>query len=400
MSHSVKFTSPKSVVVVGAARTPIGSFNGSLSKVPAHSLGATAIKAAIKQAQISEHEVDEVILGQVLTAGCGQNPARQAAFEAGLPKETTAYLVNQLCGSGLRAIILGVQQILTGQSSIVVAGGQESMSMSRHATHLRNGIKINNIDLQDTMVTDGLTDAFHSYHMGVTAENIARVMLISREEQDKFATNSQNKAESAQASGKFVDEIAPVIVQTRKGDQVIESDEFIRPGTTIESLARLKPAFAQEGSVTAGNSSGLNDGAAAVILMSEDEAQKRGLKSLLRIVSWAVTGIDPSVMGLGPISATKKALQNAGWDINELNLVEANEAFAAQAYAVVSSLELDPKIVNVNGGAIALGHPIGASGARIFVTLLYEMNRRGARRGIATLCVGGGMGLAVCVELS
>jgi acetyl-CoA C-acetyltransferase len=400
MSHSAKFTSPKFVVVVGAARTPIGSFNGSLSKVPAHSLGVTAIKAAIKQAQISEYEVDEVILGQVLTAGCGQNPARQAAFEAGLPEETTAYSVNQLCGSGLRAIILGVQQILTGQSSIVVAGGQESMSMSPHATHLRDGVKINNIALQDTMVTDGLTDAFHGYHMGVTAENIARVMHISREEQDKFAADSQNKAESAQNSGKFIDEIAPVIVRTRKGDQVIGSDEFIRPGTTIESLARLKPAFAQEGSVTAGNSSGLNDGAAVVILMSEDEAQKRGLKSLLRIVSWAVTGIDPSVMGLSPISATKKALKNAGWSINELNLVEANEAFAAQAYAVVSSLELDPKIVNVNGGAIALGHPIGASGARIFVTLLYEMTRRGARRGIATLCVGGGMGLAVCVELS
>jgi len=390
--------SPKSVVVVGAARTPIGSFNGSLSKIPAHSLGATAIKAAVKQAQISKQEVDEVILGQVLTAGCGQNPARQAAFEAGLPKETTACLINQLCGSGLRAIISGVQQILTGQSSIIVAGGQESMSMSPHAVCLRDGVKLNNIALQDTMVVDGLTDAFHGYHMGVTAENIAKAKLISREEQDRFAANSQNKAESAQVSGKFIDEIAPVIVSTRKGEHIISQDEFIRPGTTIESLARLKPAFAQEGSVTAGNSSGLNDGAAAVVLMSECEAQKRGLKPLLRIVSWAVTGIDPSVMGLGPVSASQKALQNAGWDISDLDLVEANEAFAAQAYAVVTALELNPEIVNVNGGAIALGHPIGASGARIFVTLLYEMNRRGARRGLATLCVGGGMGLAICVE--
>jgi acetyl-CoA C-acetyltransferase len=366
--------------------------------VPAHELGATAIKAALERAGVAADDVDEVILGQVLTAGEGQNPARQAAMAAGCPKEATGFAINQLCGSGLRAVALGMQQIQSGDAKVIVAGGQESMSMAPHCAHLRGGVKMGDFKMIDTMLKDGLTDAFHGYHMGITAENIARQWQLTRADQDEFALGSQQKAEAAQKAGKFEDEIVPFTVKTRKGDVVVSSDEYIRPGTTIEALTKLKPAFDKEGTVTAGNASGLNDGAAAVVLMEAEEASKRGVKPLARIVSWATAGVDPSIMGTGPIPATRKALEKAGWTIDDLELVEANEAFAAQSCAVVRDLGLNPEIVNVNGGAIAIGHPIGASGARVLTTLLYEMKRRDAKRGLATLCIGGGMGVAMCVE--
>ncbi|WP_343312792.1 acetyl-CoA C-acetyltransferase [Brucella sp. BE17] len=389
---------PKAVVIASAARTAVGAFNGVFANVPAHELGAAAIKAALERAGLAAGEVDEVILGHVLTAGEGQNPARQAAMEAGCPKESTAFSINQLCGSGLRAVALGMQQILAGDAKVVVAGGQESMSMAPHCAHLRSGVKMGDFKMIDTMIKDGLTDAFHGYHMGVTAENIARQWQLSREDQDTFAVASQNKAEAAQKAGKFDEEIVPFTISTRKGEQVVSADEYIRAGTTMDALARLRPAFDKEGTVTAGNASGINDGAAAVVLMEAGEADKRGIAPLARIVSWATAGVDPSIMGTGPIPASRKALEKAGWSVADLDLVEANEAFAAQSFAVVRDLDLDPEIVNVNGGAIAIGHPIGASGARVLTTLLYEMKRRKARRGLATLCIGGGMGVAMCVE--
>lgn len=391
-------TDPKAIVIASAARTAVGSFNGAFATVPAHELGATVIKAALERAGVAADDVDEVILGQVLTAGEGQNPARQAAMAAGCPKEATGFAINQLCGSGLRAVALGMQQIQSGDAKIIVAGGQESMSMAPHCAHLRGGVKMGDFKMIDTMLKDGLTDAFHGYHMGITAENIARQWQLTRADQDEFALASQHKAEAAQKAGKFEDEIVPFTVKTRKGDVVVSSDEYIRPGTTIEALTKLKPAFDKEGTVTAGNASGLNDGAAAVVLMDAGEADKRGVKPLARIVSWATAGVDPSIMGTGPIPATRKALEKAGWTIDDLELVEANEAFAAQSCAVVRDLGLNPEIVNVNGGAIAIGHPIGASGARVLTTLLYEMKRRDAKRGLATLCIGGGMGVAMCVE--
>jgi acetyl-CoA C-acetyltransferase len=391
-------TDPKAIVIASAARTAVGSFNGAFATVPAHELGATAIKAALERAGVAADDVDEVILGQVLTAGEGQNPARQAAMAAGCPKEATGFAINQLCGSGLRAVALGMQQIQSGDAKVIVAGGQESMSMAPHCAHLRGGVKMGDFKMIDTMLKDGLTDAFHGYHMGITAENIARQWQLTRADQDEFALGSQQKAEAAQKAGKFEDEIVPFTVKTRKGDVVVSSDEYIRPGTTIEALTKLKPAFDKEGTVTAGNASGLNDGAAAVVLMEAEEASKRGVKPLARIVSWATAGVDPSIMGTGPIPATRKALEKAGWTIDDLELVEANEAFAAQSCAVVRDLGLNPEIVNVNGGAIAIGHPIGASGARVLTTLLYEMKRRDAKRGLATLCIGGGMGVAMCVE--
>ena len=387
-----------SIVIASAARTAVGSFNGAFATVPAHELGATVIKAALERAGVAADEVDEVILGQVLTAGEGQNPARQAAMAAGCPKEATGFAINQLCGSGLRAVALGMQQIQSGDAKIIVAGGQESMSMAPHCAHLRGGVKMGDFKMIDTMLKDGLTDAFHGYHMGITAENIARQWQLTRADQDEFALASQQKAEAAQKAGKFEDEIVPFTIKTRKGDVVVSSDEYIRPGTTIEALTKLKPAFDKEGTVTAGNASGLNDGAAAVVLMEAGEADKRGVKPLARIVSWATAGVDPSIMGTGPIPATRKALEKAGWTVADLELVEANEAFAAQSCAVVRDLGLNPEIVNVNGGAIAIGHPIGASGARVLTTLLYEMKRRDAKRGLATLCIGGGMGVAMCVE--
>ncbi|KAB2698600.1 acetyl-CoA C-acetyltransferase [Ochrobactrum sp. Kaboul] len=391
-------TDPKAIVIASAARTAVGSFNGAFATVPAHELGATVIKAALERAGVAADEVDEVILGQVLTAGEGQNPARQAAMAAGCPKEVTGFAINQLCGSGLRAVALGMQQIQSGDAKVIVAGGQESMSMAPHCAHLRGGVKMGDFKMIDTMLKDGLTDAFHGYHMGITAENIARQWQLTRSDQDEFALGSQQKAEAAQKAGKFEDEIVPFTIKTRKGDVVVSSDEYIRPGTTIEALTKLKPAFDKEGTVTAGNASGLNDGAAAVVLMEAEEASKRGVKPLARIVSWATAGVDPSIMGTGPIPATRKALEKAGWTIDDLELVEANEAFAAQSCAVVRDLGLNPEIVNVNGGAIAIGHPIGASGARVLTTLLYEMKRRDAKRGLATLCIGGGMGVAMCVE--
>ncbi len=391
-------TDPKAIVIASAARTAVGSFNGAFATVPAHELGATVIKAALERAGVAADDVDEVILGQVLTAGEGQNPARQAAMAAGCPKEATGFAINQLCGSGLRAVALGMQQIQSGDAKVIVAGGQESMSMAPHCAHLRGGVKMGDFKMIDTMLKDGLTDAFHGYHMGITAENIARQWQLTRADQDEFALGSQQKAEAAQKAGKFEDEIVPFTVKTRKGDVVVSSDEYIRPGTTIEALTKLKPAFDKEGTVTAGNASGLNDGAAAVVLMEAEEASKRGVKPLARIVSWATAGVDPSIMGTGPIPATRKALEKAGWTIDDLELVEANEAFAAQSCAVVRDLGLNPAIVNVNGGAIAIGHPIGASGARVLTTLLYEMKRRDAKRGLATLCIGGGMGVAMCVE--
>jgi acetyl-CoA C-acetyltransferase len=386
------------VVIVSAARTPVGSFNGSLSTVPAHTLGEVAIRAALERAHVAPADVDEVIMGQVLSAGQGQNPARQAAIAAGVPIEATAWGVNQVCGSGLRAVAVGAQQIATGDAEIVVAGGQENMSLAPHVAHLRNGQKMGSLELVDSMIKDGLWEAFNGYHMGNTAENVARQWQITREEQDKFATHSQNKAEAAKKGGKFKDEIAPVTVKTRKGETVVSEDEYIREGAKVEDAAKLKPAFDKEGTVTAGNASGINDGAAAVVLMSAAEATKRKLKPLARIVSWATVGVDPKVMGSGPIPASRKALEKASWKIGDVDLVEANEAFAAQALAVNKDLAFDSGKVNVNGGAIAIGHPIGASGARILVTLLHEMQKRDAKKGLATLCIGGGMGIAMCVE--
>jgi acetyl-CoA C-acetyltransferase len=386
------------VVIVSAARTPVGSFNGALSSVPAHTLGEVAIRAALDRAHVPPADVDEVIMGQVLTAGEGQNPARQAAIAAGIPIDATAWGLNQVCGSGLRAVAVGAQQIKTGDADIIVAGGQESMSLAPHVAHLRNGQKMGNIEFIDSMIKDGLWEAFNGYHMGNTAENVARQWQITREEQDKFATHSQNKAEAAKKAGKFKDEIVPVTIKTRKGETVVSEDEYIREGAKIEDVAKLRPAFDKEGTVTAGNASGINDGAAALVLMSAAEAKKRKLKPLARIASWATAGVDPKVMGSGPIPASRKALEKAGWKIGDVDLVEANEAFAAQALAVNKDLAFDPAKVNVNGGAIAIGHPIGASGARILVTLLHEMQKRDAKKGLATLCIGGGMGIAMCVE--
>jgi acetyl-CoA C-acetyltransferase len=387
------------VVIASAARTPVGAFNGGLSTLAAHELGRVAILEALKRAKVEPGQVDEVILGQILTAGQGQNPARQAAVAAGIPYEKTAYQINQLCGSGLRAVALGHQAIQLGDSAIVVAGGQESMSQSPHCMHLRGGVKMGNAELVDTMIKDGLWDAFNGYHMGNTAENVAQKWQITREEQDAFAVASQQKAEAAQKAGRFKDEIVPVTIKTRKGDQVVDTDEHPKHGTTLDALTKLRPAFAREnGTVTAGNASGINDGAAAVVLMSAKEAQRRGITPLARIVSWATAGVDPAIMGTGPIPASRAALKKAGWSKDDLDLVEANEAFAAQACAVNKDLGWDPAKVNVNGGAIALGHPIGASGARVLVTLLHEMQRRKAKKGLATLCIGGGMGIAMCVE--
>ncbi|MGH6817623.1 MAG: acetyl-CoA C-acetyltransferase [Methylovirgula sp.] len=388
----------RDIVIVGAARTAVGSFNGAFANLPAHEMGAIALTAAAERAKVAKEEIDEVILGQILTAGEGQNPARQAAMKAGIPQEKTAWVINQVCGSGLRAVALGMQQIANGDARIIVAGGQESMSQAPHAAHLRAGIKMGDVKFTDVMLRDGLIDAFHGYHMGMTAENIATKWQIGRDEQDKFALGSQNKAEAAQKAGKFADEIVPVTVATRKGDIIVDQDEYIRPGTTLEGLAKLKPAFLKDGTVTAGNASGINDGAAALVLMSAEDARSRGLTSLGRIVSWATAGVDPAIMGSGPIPASRKALEKAGWKVKDLELVEANEAFAAQAVAVNKDMGWDPAIVNVNGGAIAIGHPIGASGARILVTLLFEMQRRGVSKGLATLCIGGGMGIALTVE--
>ncbi|MBD8688019.1 MULTISPECIES: acetyl-CoA C-acetyltransferase [unclassified Rhizobium] len=387
-----------SIVIVAAARTAVGSFNGSFANTPAHELGAAVIKAALERAGVAPSEVDEVILGQVLAAGEGQNPARQAAMKAGIPQEATAFGINQLCGSGLRAVALGMQQIATGDASIIVAGGQESMSMAPHCAHLRGGVKMGDFKMVDTMLKDGLTDAFYGYHMGITAENIARQWQLSRDEQDEFAVTSQNRAEAAQSAGRFADEIVPFIIKGRKADVTVDADEYIRAGATVDTMAKLRPAFDKEGTVTAGNASGLNDGAAAVLLMSEAEATRRGLQPLARIASWATAGVDPQIMGTGPIPASRKALSKAGWSVSDLDLVEANEAFAAQSCAVVRDLGLNPEIVNVNGGAIAIGHPIGASGARVLNTLLFEMKRRSAKKGLVTLCIGGGMGIAMCLE--
>ncbi|MBU4528565.1 MAG: acetyl-CoA C-acetyltransferase [Hoeflea sp.] len=387
-----------SIIIASAARTPVGSFNGALSSVAAHDLGAVAIKAALERAGVAPAEVDEVILGQILSAGQGQNPARQAAMAAGIPQEATAWGLNQLCGSGLRAVALGMQQISSGDANIIVAGGQESMSMAPHAMHLRNGVKMGGASMVDTMMHDALTDAFYNYLMGNTAENVAKQWQLSRDEQDTFAVNSQNKAEAAQKAGKFKDEIAAVTIKGRKGDTVVEEDEYIKHGVTIEGISKLRPAFDKEGTVTAANASGINDGAAVTVLMSEAEASKRGITPMARIVSWATAGVDPQIMGTGPIPASRKALQKAGWNVADLDLVEANEAFAAQACAVNKDMGWDPAIVNVNGGAIAIGHPVGASGARILNTLLFEMARRDAKKGLATLCIGGGMGVALCVE--
>lgn len=388
----------KDVVIVSAARTPVGSFLGALSSLPASKLGEVAIKGALERAGVSGEEVDEVILGQVLQAGAGQGPARQAAINAGVRKEAAAWSLNQLCGSGLRAVALGYQQIATGDANIVVVGGQESMSQAPHLQQLRNGHKMGAVTFEDHMLRDGLLDAFHGYHMGQTAENIANKWELSRAEQDQFAVTSQNRAEAAQKAGKFADEIVPVTVPGRKGDVVVDQDEYIRHGATIEAMEKLRPAFVKDGSVTAANASGINDGAAALVLMSAEEAAKRGLEPLARIASWATAGVDPAIMGTGPIPASTAALKKAGWEVADLDLIESNEAFAAQSLCVVKELNLDPVKVNVNGGAIAIGHPVGASGARILTTLLFEMKRSGAKKGLATLCVGGGMGVALCVE--
>ncbi|HDZ71619.1 MAG TPA: acetyl-CoA C-acetyltransferase [Aurantimonas coralicida] len=388
----------QSVVIVGAARTPVGSFNGAFATVPAHELGAAVIREALSRAKVDAGEVDEVIMGQILTAGEGQNPARQAAMLAGCPKETTAWALNQLCGSGLRTVAIGMQQIACGDAKVIVAGGQESMSMAPHAAHLRSGQKMGDLKLIDTMLKDGLLDAFNGYHMGTTAENVSRQWQITREMQDEFAVKSQNKAEAAQKAGRFKDEIAPFTVKGRKGDTIVEDDEYIKHGTTLDKVQKLRPAFDKEGSVTAANASGINDGAAVTVLMSEAEAERRGLTPLVRIVSWATAGVDPSIMGTGPIPASRKALEKAGWSVEDLDLVEANEAFAAQACAVNKDLGWNPDIVNVNGGAIAIGHPIGASGNRVLNTLIHEMMRRDAKKGLATLCIGGGMGVAMCFE--
>ncbi len=386
------------IVIVGAARTAVGSFNGAFATLPAHELGAIAIKAALERAKVDANDVDEVIMGQVLAAGQGQNPARQAAMKAGIPQEKTAWGLNQLCGSGLRAVALGMQQITNGDAKIIVAGGQESMSQAQHAAYMRSGTKMGDLKLVDTMLRDGLIDAFQGYHMGTTAENVASKWQISRDEQDHFATNSQNKAEAAQKAGRFKDEITPVTISTRKGDIVVDQDEYIRAGTTFDALAKLKPAFSKDGTITAGNASGINDGAGALVLMTSAEAQRRGLTPLARIASWATAGVDPAIMGSGPIPASRLALEKAGWKVKDLDLVEANEAFAAQALAVNKDMGWDPAIVNVNGGAIAIGHPIGASGARVLNTLLFEMLRRDAKKGLATLCIGGGMGIALTIE--
>src|SRR5262245_38575357 len=386
------------IVIASAARTPVASFNGAFAALPAHDLGAIAITEALKRAKVEPGQVSEIVLGQILTAGAGQNPARQAAIKAGIPVEKTAYAINQLCGSGLRAVALGFQAIRNGDSEIVVAGGQESMTQAPHCTHLRAGVKMGSAELIDTMIKDGLWDAFNGYHMGTTAENVAKKWQITRDDQDKFALGSQQKAEAAQKAGKFKDEIVPVTVKTRKGDVVVADDEYPKHGTTIDTLAKLRPAFDKAGTVTAGNASGINDGAAALVLMSDAEAAKRGVKPLARIVSWATVGVDPAVMGSGPIPASRAALKKAGWKTDDLDLIEANEAFAAQACAVNKELGWDTSKVNVSGGAIALGHPIGASGARVLVTLLYGMERTGAKKGLATLCIGGGMGIAMCVE--
>jgi acetyl-CoA C-acetyltransferase len=386
------------IVIVGAARTAVGSFGGALSTLPAHELGALAITAALQRAKVNPNEVDEVIMGQILAAGQGQNPARQAAMKAGIPQDKTAWGINQLCGSGLRAVAIGMQQISSGDAQIIVAGGQESMSLAQHTAHLRNGTKMGDLKFSDSMICDGLTDAFKGYHMGTTAENIASKWQISREEQDQFAVHSQNKAEAAQKAGRFNDEITAVTISTRKGDVIVDKDEYIRLGATLDAMAKLRPAFSKEGTVTAGNASGINDGAAAVVLMSAADAAKRGLTPLARIASWATAGVDPAIMGSGPIPASRKALERAGWSVKDLELIEANEAFAAQAIAVNRDMGWDPAIVNVNGGAIAIGHPIGASGARVLNTLLFEMGRRNAKKGLATLCIGGGMGIAMTLE--
>ncbi|WP_192247544.1 acetyl-CoA C-acetyltransferase [Mesorhizobium caraganae] len=387
-----------SIVVASAARTAVGSFNGAFAATPAHELGAVVIKELLSRAGVEPSEVDEVILGQVLTAAQGQNPARQASINAGLPKETTAWGLNQVCGSGLRAIALGMQQIATGDAKVIIAGGQESMSLSPHAEHLRAGVKMGDYKMIDTMIKDGLWDAFNGYHMGNTAENVARQFQITRDDQDQFALASQNKAEAAQKAGKFKDEIVAVTIKGRKGDTIVDQDEYIRHGATIDAMSKLKPAFDKDGTVTAANASGINDGAAGALLMTEAEASRRGITPLVRIASWATAGVDPAIMGTGPIPASKRALEKAGWSVKDLDLVEANEAFAAQACAVNKGMGWDTSIVNVNGGAIAIGHPIGASGARVFNTLVFEMRRRGAKKGLATLCIGGGMGVALCVE--
>jgi acetyl-CoA C-acetyltransferase len=386
------------IVIVGAARTAVGSFNGAFANTPAHDLGATAIKAALERAKVDAAEVDEVILGQILTAGQGQNPARQAAMKAGVPQEKTAWGLNQLCGSGLRTVAIGMQQIANGDADIIVAGGQESMSQAPHAAYMRSGTKMGDFKLIDTMLKDGLIDAFQGYHMGTTAENVAQRWQLTRDEQDSFAAASQNKAEAAQKAGKFKDEIVAVTVPGRKGDTVVDQDEYIRAGTTVDALAKLRPAFSKDGTVTAGNASGINDGAAALVLMTAENAKKRGLTPLARIASWATAGVDPAIMGTGPIPSSRRALEKAGWKVADLDLVEANEAFAAQACAVNKDMGWDPEIVNVNGGAITISHPIGASGARVLVTLLHEMQKRNSKRGLATLCIGGGMGVAMCLE--
>jgi acetyl-CoA C-acetyltransferase len=389
---------PTDVVITAAKRTPVGAFLGAFGSVPAHELGRVAIEAALEQAGVKGEEVSEVILGQVLTAAQGQNPARQASMAAGVPKEVPAWSVQQVCGSGLRAVALAAQAIQTGDSTIVVAGGQESMSLANHAQALRAGAKMGDVTLVDTMIKDGLTDVFNGYHMGITAENLAEQYQVTRAEQDEFAVASQNKAEAARAAGRFKDEIAPVTIKGRKGDTVVEDDEYIRAGATLDSVAGLRPAFKKDGTVTAANASGLNDGAAALVVMRRDEAEKRGAPILATIKSWATAGVDPSIMGIGPVPASKKALEKAGWTIADLDLIEANEAFAAQALSVGKELGWDASKVNVNGGAIAIGHPIGASGARVLTTLIYEMAKRDAKKGLATLCIGGGMGIAMCVE--
>ena len=386
------------IVITAAKRTPVGSFLGAFANTPAHELGRIAIEAALAQSNIGADQVSEVILGQVLTAGQGQNPARQASLNAGIPKESPAYGVNQVCGSGLRAVALGFQSLSLGDADVIVAGGQESMSLSPHCQAMRQGQKMGDIKLVDTMVYDGLTDVFNQYHMGITAENLAEKFQISREDQDRFAVRSQNLASKARAEGRFVEEIAPVTIKGRKGDTIVEHDEYIRDGVTYESISGLRPAFKKDGTVTAANASGLNDGAAALVMMRGDDAEKRGIEPLAKIVSWASMGVDPSIMGIGPVSATRRALAKAGWDIKDLEVIESNEAFAAQALSVTKELGWDPELVNVNGGAIAIGHPIGASGARVLTTLIYEMKRRDAKKGLATLCIGGGMGIAVCVE--
>lgn len=386
------------IVIASAARTPIGSFGGGLSSVPAHQLGAVAIGAALERAGVDPTDVSEVIFGHVLAAGCGQNTARQAAIAAGIPAERTAVTINQVCGSGLRSIAMGMQALLAGDSQVVIAGGHENMSLAPHCAHLRNGQKMGDLQFVDTMIRDGLWDAFHGYHMGTTAENVAERWQITRETQDAFAAESQQRAEAAQAAGRFRDEIVPVTVKGRRGDTVVEADEHPKPGTTVETLAKLRPAFSKEGSVTAGNASGINDGGAAVVLMTRDEAERRGITPLATIRAWATAGVEPEVMGSGPIPASRAALKKAGWEVGDLDLIEANEAFAAQACAVNRDMGWDTDKVNVNGGAIALGHPIGASGTRVMITLLHEMQRRDASKGLTTLCIGGGMGIAMCVE--